>query len=48
MLSKPNIYNLVIGALLSISGVYVWAHPLDTLVLISLYIVISIPLWHQS
>ncbi len=38
MLSKPNIYNLVIGALLSISGVYVWAHPLDTLVLISLYI----------
>ena len=38
MLIKPNIYNLIIGALLSIAGIYVWLNPLDTLILIALYL----------
>lgn len=38
MLKNNNILKLIIGAILSIAGFYIWFHPLDTLILVSLYL----------
>lgn len=38
MLKEKNFLNLIIGALISLTGLYVWFHPLDTLVLVALYL----------
>ena len=38
MLKKSNILDLIIGALITLTGFYIWFHPLDTLILVSLYL----------
>ena len=38
LLKKENISNLLIGVLIFLTGVYIWFHPLDTLVVIAMYL----------
>ena len=38
MFKNNNILDLVIGILMTITGFYIWFHPLDTLILVALYL----------
>lgn len=38
MFKNNNILDLVIGILITVTGFYIWFHPLDTLILVALYL----------
>ena len=38
MFKKNNILDLVVGILITLIGIYIWFHPLDTLIMFAIYI----------